>query len=115
LLLRRHPPYGIADVIGNEERAGAVDGDADRPAPGIAVVARKPVRTSMGSPLGLPLANGTNTTYAASLANWTGSTIEGSSFSGLLTRVEIGQIRIKSAGNGRIRSRGSGSSLSHRV
>ena len=33
LLLRRHPPYGVADVIGNEERAGAVDGDADRPAP----------------------------------------------------------------------------------
>src|SRR6516165_2479249 len=53
--------------------------------------------------------------YAASLANWTGSTIEGSSFSGLLTRVEIGHIRIRPAGNGRIRSRGSGSSLSHRV
>jgi hypothetical protein len=30
--------------------------------------------------------------------------IEGSSFSGLLTRVEIGQIRIGSAGNGRIKS-----------
>jgi hypothetical protein len=44
--------------------------------------------------------------------NAIGSTIEGSSFSGLLTRVEIGHIRIGSAGNGRIRSRGSGSSLS---
>src|SRR5262249_21503531 len=45
--------------------------------------------------------------YAAPLANVIGSITEGSSFSGLLTRVEIGQIRIKSAGNGRIRSRGS--------
>jgi hypothetical protein len=33
----------------------------------------------------------------------------------LLTRVEMGRMRIRSAGNGRIRSRGSGSSLSHRV
>jgi hypothetical protein len=41
--------------------------------------------------------------------------IDGSSFSGLLTRVEIGQMRIKSTGNGCMRSRGSGSSLSHRV
>jgi hypothetical protein len=38
--------------------------------------------------------------------------IEGSAFSGLLTRVEIGYIRIGSAGNGRIKSPGSGSSLS---
>jgi hypothetical protein len=35
--------------------------------------------------------------YVTSLANVTGSTIEGSSFSGLLTRVEIGHIRIGSA------------------
>jgi hypothetical protein len=34
--------------------------------------------------------------------NSIGSTIEGSSFSGLLTRVEIGHIRIGSAGNGRV-------------
>ena len=34
---------------------------------------------------------------------------------GLLTRVEIGHIRIGSAGNGRIRSRGSASSLSQRT
>jgi hypothetical protein len=53
-------------------------------------------------------------TYAASLVNSTGSIIEGSSLSGLLTRVEIGQIRMRPAGNGRIRSQGSGSSLSHR-
>jgi hypothetical protein len=46
-------------------------------------------------------------TYAASLANSIGSTIDGSSFSGLLTRVEIGHIRISPEGNGRIRSRGS--------
>jgi hypothetical protein len=39
---------------------------------------------------------------AAVRASWIGSTIEGSSFSGLLTRVEIGHIRIGSAGNGRI-------------
>ena len=44
-----------------------------------------------------------------------GSTIDGSSFSGLLTRVEIGHIHIGSAGNGLIRSPGSGSSLSQRV
>jgi hypothetical protein len=31
--------------------------------------------------------------YAASVANSTGSTTDGSSFSGLLTRVEIGHIR----------------------
>jgi hypothetical protein len=36
-----------------------------------------------------------------------GSRIEESSFSGLLTRVEIGHIRIGSAGNGRIKSCGS--------
>jgi hypothetical protein len=36
------------------------------------------------------------TSYAASVASSIGSTIEGSSFSGLLTRVEIGHIRIKS-------------------
>ena len=35
----------------------------------------------------------------------TGSMIDGSSLSGLLTRVEIGHIRIGSAGNGRIKSR----------
>ena len=34
-----------------------------------------------------------------------GSIIDGSSLSGLLTRVEIGHIRIGSAGNGRIKSR----------
>ena len=39
------------------------------------------------------------------MVNSIGSTIEGSSFSGLLTRAEIGHIRIGSAGNGRIRSR----------
>jgi hypothetical protein len=39
------------------------------------------------------------------VASSIGSTIEGSSFSGLLTRVEIGHIRIKSEGNGRIKSR----------
>jgi len=44
-----------------------------------------------------------------------GSSIDGSSFSGLLTRVEIGHIRISSAGKGRIRSRASGSSLSQRA
>jgi len=52
-------------------------------------------------------------TYATRVL--TGSRIDGSSFSGLLTRVEIGHIRIGSAGNGRIKSRGSGSSLSQRA
>jgi hypothetical protein len=36
--------------------------------------------------------------YTVVLANSIGSAIEGSSFSGLLTRVEIGHIRIGSAG-----------------
>src|SRR5262249_40114736 len=36
--------------------------------------------------------------YAASGASSIGSTIEGSSFSGLLTRLEIGHIRIRPAG-----------------
>ena len=40
------------------------------------------------------------------VANSIGSTMDGSSFSGLLTRVEIGQIRMGLAGNGRINSRG---------
>jgi hypothetical protein len=44
--------------------------------------------------------------YAAD--NAIGSRIEGSSFSGLLTRVEIGHIRIGSAGNTRSRSAGIG-------
>jgi hypothetical protein len=51
--------------------------------------------------------------YAAEVANAICSTIEGSSFSGLLTLVEIGHIRIGSAENGLIKSPGSGSSLSH--
>jgi acyl-[acyl carrier protein]--UDP-N-acetylglucosamine O-acyltransferase len=42
-------------------------------------------------------------------------TIDGSSFSGLLTRVEIGNMRIRPAGKGRIKSRGSGSSPSQRA
>jgi hypothetical protein len=46
--------------------------------------------------------------------SWIGFRIDGSSFSGF-TRVEIGHIRIGSAGNGRRRSRGSGSSLSQRT
>src|SRR6478672_6383717 len=41
--------------------------------------------------------------YAASVATSIGSTIEGSPFSGLLTRVEIDHMRISSAGKGRIR------------
>jgi hypothetical protein len=53
--------------------------------------------------------SGYQSPYAASAASWIGSTIAGSSFSGLLTRVEIGHIRIGSAGYGCIRSRGSGS------
>jgi hypothetical protein len=44
--------------------------------------------------------------YAVAALSSIGSTIEGSSFSGLLTLVEIGHIRIGSAGNGRIKSRG---------
>ena len=44
--------------------------------------------------------------YATAMANSIGSTIDGSSFSGLLTWVEIGHIRIGSAGKGRINSRG---------
>jgi len=43
---------------------------------------------------------------AASVASSTGSTIDGSSFSALLKRVEIGHMRIGSAGKGRINSRG---------
>jgi hypothetical protein len=53
--------------------------------------------------------------YATETFNVMGSMIEGSSFSGLFTRVEIGHIRIGSDGKGRIKSRGSGSSLSQRV
>jgi hypothetical protein len=53
--------------------------------------------------------------YAASVAGSMGSKIERSSFSGLLTRVEIAHIRSSSAGKGRIRSRGSGSSPSQRT
>jgi hypothetical protein len=41
--------------------------------------------------------------------------IEGSSFSGLLTRVEIGPIRDGSAGNGLIRSPSLGSLRSRRL
>jgi hypothetical protein len=44
-----------------------------------------------------------------------GRRIDGSSFSGLLTRVEIGHVRIGAAGNGRITSLGSASSPSQRA
>jgi hypothetical protein len=50
--------------------------------------------------------------HEASLANSIGSTIDVPSFSDLLTRVEIGHIRIKATGNDRISSRGRG--LPHR-
>src|SRR5262249_60177248 len=53
--------------------------------------------------------------YAASVATSIGSMIDGSSFSGLLTRAEIGHMRMSSAGNGRIRARGSASSPSQRA
>jgi hypothetical protein len=53
--------------------------------------------------------------YAALVVNSICSRIEGSSFPGLFTRVEIGHIRIGSDGKGVIRSRGPGSSLSQRV
>jgi hypothetical protein len=55
------------------------------------------------------------TRHAASVASSLGSTIDGSSFSGLLTRVDIGHMRIRSAGNGLVGSPGSGSSPSPRV
>jgi hypothetical protein len=51
-------------------------------------------RTRHTSPFDTPL-NLTRFT-----ANSVGSTIDGSSFSGLLTRIEIGHIRIGSDGNG---------------
>ena len=41
--------------------------------------------------------------YVAEAANAIGSTIVGSSFSGSLTLVEMGHIRIGSAGNGQVR------------
>ncbi len=44
-----------------------------------------------------------------------GSRMAGSSFSGLLTRIEIGHIRIRGAGKARIRSFGSGSSPNQRL
>lgn len=44
--------------------------------------------------------------YAAETFNVINSMIEGSSFSGLFTRVEIGLIRIGSDGKGRIKSAG---------
>jgi hypothetical protein len=53
--------------------------------------------------------------YATAAGNSIGSTIDGSSFSGLLTRVEIGHIRMGLAANGRINSRGLGSSPSQRA
>jgi hypothetical protein len=42
--------------------------------------------------------------YATAVASSIGSMIDGSSFSGLLTRVEIGHIRMGADGNGRINS-----------
>jgi hypothetical protein len=58
---------------------------------------------------------GITVAHEATVANSIGSTVDGSSFSGLLTRVEIGHMRIGSAGKGRIKSRGSGSSPSQRA
>jgi hypothetical protein len=43
--------------------------------------------------------------YATSVASSIGLTIEGSSFSGLLTRGEVGHMRIGLAGKGRIAGR----------
>ena len=54
-------------------------------------------------------------TYATAVGHSIGSMIDGSSFSSLLTRVEIGQMRIGPEGNGRINTYGSWSSLSQRA
>ena len=35
-----HPPDGVADIVGDEQRAGAVDRDADRAAARLAVRCR---------------------------------------------------------------------------
>jgi hypothetical protein len=53
--------------------------------------------------------------YAANEANENGSMIDGSSFSDLLTRVEIGDIRIGSAGCGRSKPCGSVATPSQRM
>ena len=75
------------------------------------VLMRRPSSTNSSRTRSISKAVSFRSAYAAEVANAIGSTIEGSSFSGLLTRVEIGHIRMGVAGNGRIRSRGSGSSL----
>jgi hypothetical protein len=54
-----------------------------------------------------PLAAKDGSPYPTETFNVIGSMIEGSSFSGMFTRVEIGHIRIGSDGKGRIKSRGS--------
>ena len=59
---RRHPPHDVADIVGDQERAGTIDGDAGRAALRLAWSLRKPVSTSTGWPEGFPSANGTNTT-----------------------------------------------------
>jgi hypothetical protein len=66
---------------------------------------RRRCGSGMGSRV-LTTRNAHELSYAASVAGSTGSTMDGSSFSGLLTRVEIGHMRIGSAGKGRIKHAG---------
>ena len=57
----RHAPDRVAHIVGDEQRAFAVDRHADRPAKRI-VVFDKAGQHVFGSPAGLPLANGTKIT-----------------------------------------------------
>jgi hypothetical protein len=61
-LCRRDAPDRIADVIGNEQRTGAIDRDTHRPAKRIAVAVDEAGEHILGQPARAPFTNGTKTT-----------------------------------------------------
>ncbi len=52
----------MAHVVGDELRPGFVDGHADGPPKGVAVLAHEAGENVFGAPEGLPLSNGTKIT-----------------------------------------------------
>ena len=63
-LVASHSPYGVAGIVGDQQRARPVDGHPDRAAMSLAaaVVLKEACQHIEGTPSGRPSLNGTKTT-----------------------------------------------------
>jgi hypothetical protein len=57
-----YPPHHVPNIIGDEQRAGTIDGNPTGRSNAAPSLLRKPVKTSNGDPEGCPPANGTKIT-----------------------------------------------------